>query len=193
MPGYCSRDSITEKRKKCPQLVDMTAVRRARIKHVSLLSLPGYYNPFYLQAKEQGCSYESGDLEDVASLVDPKATNILLSPTPPEGQGPDAVDMGRGNTNMGDSELKKMLKKSGIQFGIFGHVYESGGNATSSDGKTKTAEGVWHNSVFLQAGASDSVPVSLVNGGRAAGMAHIIEFSGKRGRFRPIMAGQKLQ
>jgi hypothetical protein len=170
-----------------PQLVDMTAVRRVRIGHVTLLSLPGYTNAFYLEAKERGCAYEAGDLEDVAGLADRDRVNAILSASPPRGASVDAADRGRGGVNIGDPALADMLGGKGIRFGMFGHVYEAGGHATLDDGATPLGQGVWQDSMFVQAGSAGAVPVQLVDGGRAVGMAQIVELSGGRARFRTTM------
>jgi len=170
-----------------PQLVDMTAVRRVRIGHVTLLSLPGYTNAFYLEAKERGCAYEAGDLDDVADLADRDRVNAILSASPPHGVGAGAADRGRGGVNIGDSALAGMLGGKGIRFGLFGHVYEAGGHATLADGATPLGQGVWQDSMFVQAGSAGAVPVQLVDGGRSVGMAQIVELSGGRARFRTTM------
>jgi hypothetical protein len=170
-----------------PQLVDMTAVRRVRLGHVTLLSLPGYTNAFYLEAKERGCAYEASDLEDVADLADRDRVNAILSASPPRGKGAEAADRGRGSVNIGDPALASMLGGKGIRFGLFGHVYEAGGHATLADGATPLGQGVWQDSMFVQTGSAGAVPVQLVDGGRSVGMAQIVEFSGGRARFRTTM------
>jgi hypothetical protein len=187
------RSTIGRLRRKTPQLVDLTQVRRIRVGHVTLISLPGYYNPFYLEAKERGCAYEGGDLADVAKLANGERLPVLVSASPPRGRSERAVDRGRGAVNIGDPALPTMLEDAGIRFGLFGHVYESGGQATLADGATPLAAGVWTDSLYVQAGAADAVPLSLVNGGRSVGMAQVVEFSGPRGRFRMITAQPGVQ
>jgi hypothetical protein len=155
---------------------------------VTLVSLPGYHNAFYLEAKERGCAYESGDLADVRALARGERCPVLISASPPRGRSARAVDRGRGGVNIGDPALAALLGEASIRFGLFGHVYESGGHGTNADGTTALAAGVWSDSLFVQAGAADAVPLSLVNGGRSVGMAQIVEFSGPRGRYRTIMA-----
>lgn len=182
------RAGIEQARRRFPQLVDMTRVRRVRIGHVTLVSLPGYHNSFYLEAGGRGCAYEEGDLADVARLAEPGRANVLLSASPPRGSGPRAVDRGRGGVNIGDPALARTLGEARIGFGLFGHVYESGGHATAADGATTVAAGVWHDSLFVQAGAADALPLDLVDGGHAAGMAHIVEISSNRARYRAIFA-----
>lgn len=180
--------AIEDARKRHPQILDMTRVRRVRLGSATVLSLPGYYRAFYLEAGERGCSYGAGDLSDMVSLAEKGRTNVILAASPPRGAGDSAVDRGRGNANIGDPALAEALRKAGIRFGLYGHVFESGGHATLADGATPVASGVWQDSLYLQAGAADAVPVSLVGGGRSVGMAHVIELSGNRARFRSIAA-----
>jgi len=181
--------TVADIRKAAPQVMDMIRVRRVRLGHVTLLSLPGYYQPFYLRAAERGCSFEPQDIEATLALMDDKRTNVLLSPTPPRGTGPHSVDRSRVGVNTGYDILSKELEKFGMQFGIFGHIYEAGGHATLGDGFTAVSEGIWQESLYLQAGAAEALPRSLVGEGAAVGMAHIVEISGARARYRSIHAG----
>jgi len=180
------RKTVDEMRREHPQLLDMTRVRRVRIGNLDMVSLPGYYKPYYLLAKNRGCSYQPADLDATRKLIDIERTTVLISPSPPRGTGAHSVDRGRGEANLGDTALAEMMKGVPLPFGLFGHVYEAGGHATASDGTTPLLEGVWHDSMYLQAGAAEAVPVPLVGGGRSVGMAHIVEFSGKRCRYRTV-------
>jgi len=117
---------------------------------------------------------------------------VILAASPPRGSGPKAVDRGRGGVNIGDPALTGMLRARGIGFGLFGHVYEAGGQATLADGATPLGEGVWQDSLFVQAGSAGAVPVQLVGGGRSVGMAQIVEITGQRARFRSaVVAGDR--
>jgi Icc-related predicted phosphoesterase len=182
------RKQVEKQRQKSPQILDMTRVRRVRIGNVNIVTLPGYHRAFYLKAGERGCAYNKKDLVKTASLFKERLTNVILSPTPPRGMGEHAVDRGRGNVNIGDRDLTGVLESKEIQFGIFGYVSESGGHATAMDGSTSARPAVWKDSLFLQAGSAEALPVSLIGGGRSVGMAHIVEFSGNRGRYRTIYA-----
>ncbi|MCP4600845.1 MAG: hypothetical protein GY847_09990 [Proteobacteria bacterium] len=182
------RRAIAKKRKTSPQILDMTRVRRVRIGHVTVVSIPGYHKPFYLSAGNRGCAYEETDLQKTASLFENKRTTVVLSPSPPRGSGERSVDRSRGGVNIGDNALARILERNKIQFGLFGYVFESGGHATLKDGRTAAAPGVWQKSLFLQAGTSEAVPIALIGEGQAVGMAQMVEFSGRRGRYRTILA-----
>ncbi|MCU0663383.1 MAG: hypothetical protein MUC50_13785 [Myxococcota bacterium] len=96
------------------------------------------------------------------------------------------MDRGRGEVNIGDPALTAALSKAGVIFGLFGYVYESAGHATQADGMTPVAEGVTSNSLLLQLGAVEAVPLSLSDGGRVAGVAHLVEIAGHSAKFRTI-------
>ena len=182
------RKAIDNQRRTSPQLLDMTKVRRVTVGNVSVVSIPGYFKPFYLSAGERGCSYTESDLEKLSDLFKNKGVTFVLSHSPPRSVGEWAVDMGGGGVNTGDLALKRVLQRADVQFGVFGHVYESGGHATGSDGRSPLASGIWQTSLFLQAGSAEAMPLTLVGGGRSAGMAQIVEISGKRARFRTVYA-----
>lgn len=183
------RAIIARARKTTPQVLDMTQTRRVRIGHITLLSLPGYYKPFYLRAGKSGCSVTEDDIGKTLDLRESKRTNILVSPTPPRGFGPHSVDRSRVGVNAGDEILASLLEKFGVQFGIFGYFYESGGHGTLRDGVTAVSEGIWQDSLYLQAGSVEALPLRTVGEGWSVGMAQIVEFSGSRARYRTLRAG----
>ena len=182
------RKTIAKYRTQAPQLIDMTRVRRVRVGRLTLVSLPGYRNPYYLSAKERGCSYTEADLAETAALLDEKGPNVLLSPTPPRGSGVHAPDRTRGQVNIGDPALAGMLQKQKVSFGLFGYAYEAAGHAVLLDGVTPVQAGIWSESLLLQAGAADALSMSLTGEGRADGVAQIVSFSADRARFQTVVA-----
>ncbi len=182
------RRAVRQVRQKYPQILDMTRIRRVILGNINIVSIPGYYNPYYLKAGKRGCAYQKSDLEELTSLFDEARTTVILAPSPPLGRGAQAVDRGRGDVNLGDPALAELLRVNELRFGLFGYVYESGGHATLDDGATAVSEGIWHDSLYLQTGAVDAVPLSLIGQGRSVGMAHVVELSGKRARFRTVFA-----
>ena len=180
------RRVMADVRTRHPQLVDMSLARRVHIGHLNIVSLPGYHKPFYLKAKSRGCAYGQADLDATFKLFEENGVNLLFSPSPPRGVGAWAVDRARGDVNIGDHVLSKLLKQNSIQFGLFGHVYEAGGHATLADGKTPVAAGIWQKSLYMQAGSAEALPLPLVGEGRSIGMAQVVSFSAARARFQTI-------
>ena len=182
------RKTMASARRQYPQLVDMSLVRRVKIGHLNIVSLPGYHKPFYLKAKERGCAYNAADLAATFGLFEEKTVNVLFSPSPPRGSGSLAVDRARGGINIGDPALADLMAERKIKFGLFGHVFEAGGHATLSDGRTAVPAGIWQDSLFLQAGSAEALPLPLVGEGRSVGMAQIVSFSAKRARYQTVPA-----
>ena len=182
------RKTIAKYHKQVPQLVDMTRVRRVQVGRLTLISMPGYRNPYYLSAKERGCSYTEEDLAKTAALLDEKGPNVLLSPTPPLGKGVHATDRTRGQINIGDPALARILAEHNVPFGLFGYAYEAAGHAVTVDGAAPVQSGIWSESLLLQAGAANAVSMSLTGEGRASGTAQIVSFSADRARFQTLDA-----
>jgi Icc-related predicted phosphoesterase len=188
------RQEIAAIRKTRPQIIDFSLVRRVQLGNLTFVSLPGYDKPFYLRAGHRGCAFGEQDLKKTGSLFEKTSrTNVIVSPTPPRGTSEKSVDRGRGNVNIGSPSLTHILKSAQMAFGLFGYVFESGGHGTLNDGSTPIGPAVWQESLFLQVGSAGSTPISLINEGRSAGMAQIVEFSGNRSRFRTIWAGPNTQ
>ncbi len=185
------RKLVEKHRQTAPQLIDMTRVRQVQAGKINLVSLPGYHKPFYLTAKNRGCAYQKEDVELTGKLFVDKGLNVILSPSPPKGEGVNATDRARGQVNIGDSDLTKMLKERKVRFGMFGHVYEAGGNAVTCDGIAAAPSGIWNECLWIQAGAADALPMFLSGEGRAAGMAQIVSFSADRARYQTLNALQK--
>lgn len=180
--------TIASKRQHSPQLLDMILVRRVRIGNVTVVSIPGYSKAFYLEARGRGCGLTADDLQQTASLFDAKTTTVVFSATPPRGTGSRSVDRGRGGVNLGDTFLADLLRSERVRFGLFGYAYESGGHGTLDDGISGVPQGIWQESLFLQSGAGEAVPLSLVGEGRSVGMAQIVEISGGRGRYHTVVS-----
>jgi hypothetical protein len=77
----------------------------------------------------------------------------------------------------------------GVALGAFAHVDESGGRAQGSipdGGVGSVAENVWTDRLWVNAGAADAVPHSMVKGGTSRGQAALVEFSDGRLRYKVI-------
>jgi len=167
-------------------VVDLTVARLLRWDGVDLVSLPGYHNPFYLQHRRGGCAYQAGDVRALRRLVRSARNPVLLvAAGPPRGRGSRAIDFARGGANIGSPPLAEFLESAQIPYGIFGHVYEAGGRATADvAGQRPVEEGAWSETLFLNPGAVEAVPYDLHDGGRARGLAAVIEIGEEGARYR---------
>jgi hypothetical protein len=166
--------------------LDLTRARGISLPGVSLLGVPGYFLAHHLHAKEQGCGYDRRDLERLARRVRalPKP-RVLLSHGPPRGVGEGAIDRAFGGLEIGDPELLELCRRAGIRFGLFAHVHESAGRATTIEGRP-VAEGEWSDSLLLNVGSADSVPHEDLAGRWSRGTAALLELEGSRARFRML-------
>lgn len=166
--------------------LDLTRVRGLALPGASLLGVPGYFLSHHLHAKEQGCGYDRRDLERLArrirALPQPR---VLLSHGPPRGAGETAIDRAFGGVNIGDPELAELCRRASIRFGLFAHVHESAGRATTVDGRV-VREGEWSDSLLLNVGAADSVPHEDLAGRWSRGTAALLELEGTQARFRML-------
>jgi hypothetical protein len=186
--GY--RRALAQVREQHPNVVDLTTARLIRWDGVDLVSLPGYHNPFYLAHRHGGCAYRAEDVDALGELLDQSRQPVLLVIAgPPRGRGPDAVDWARGGVNIGDPQLTKLMQgnrgREKIAFGVFGHVYEAGGNATSDvEGRSAVPPERWSKTLFLNPGAAEAVPYDLASGGRSRGMGAVLEIGPEGARYR---------
>lgn len=184
--GY--RRAIAQAREQHPNIVDLTTARLVRWDGVDLVSLPGYHNPFYLAHRRGGCAYRAEDVEALGELLDEARQPVLLvTAAPPRGRGPGAVDWARGGVNIGDPRLTRLVRdeREKVAFGLFGHVYEAGGNATADvEGRRAVPAERWSKTLFLNPGAAEAVPYDLASGGRSRGMGAVLEIGPEGARFR---------
>ena len=150
------------------------------------MTLPGYHNPFYLHHRRGGCAYQERDVEALQELVDDARQPVLLvAAAPPRGRGANAIDFARGGVNIGSPELGGFIDEQEVPFGVFGHVYESGGRATRDRmGQHSVPEGEWSSTLYVNPGAAEAVPYDLQGGRRSRGMGVIIEIGESGARYR---------
>lgn len=186
--GY--RRAIAQVREQHANVVDLTTARLLRWDGVDLVTLPGYHNPFYLAHRRGGCAYRAEDVDALAELLDESRQPVLLvTAGPPRGRGPGAVDWARGGVNIGDPQLAALMLgargREKIRYGVFGHVYEAGGNATSDvEGRGAVPAERWSKTLFLNPGAAEAVPYDLASGGRSRGMGAVLEIGPEGARYR---------
>lgn len=175
-------------------IIDGTQIRVVRLKNIVLLTLPGYFEPFYLYHKKDGCSYTKQDLERIEGFMKKYLKGddiaVLVSPSPPRGQNKNYIDWARGGVNIGDPLLTEFINKFNIRFGIFGHVYESGGKATNWLQGEEVSENQLTDSLFVQSGAVEATPYQLMTGKISRGMAILVKFASNMASYETIYLNQ---
>jgi len=160
---------------------DLVRVRALDVGWIGLVAVPGYHLPHHLMAREQGCSYDDPDIRGLLDLVQQlPALRLLVAHGPPRGEGAQAVDRALGQVNIGDPLLRRLMQEAQIGFGLFAHVHESVGHATTVDG-ARVRPMTWSSSLLLNVGAADSVPHENLDGSWSRGNAAIVELTDRCG------------
>lgn len=178
-----------------PNVVDMTQVRLALLDDVAIVSVPGYHNKVYIHA-EDGCEFGPGDLDATKPIIAAAGgkTVVLLSHSPPQQDGPEAIDRTLEQANVGDPALRKLIDETGVRFGVFPNIHEAGGRATDLDGKKLVSPDQWADSLLLNSGAADSVAWKMNDGTESVGMAAVLKIKGREASFqihRAVAGGTK--
>lgn len=169
-----------------PTVVDLVQVRAIATPFGSLLAVPGYHLPHHLHAREQGCSYGEQEIRALVGLArELPGPRVLLAHGPPRGDGRAAVDRAFGQVNIGDPLLRRLMREANVAFGLFAHVHESAGHATTLDGEP-VPEMTWSPSLLLNVGSADSVPHEDLAGRWSKGSAALFELREGRARYRML-------
>jgi Icc-related predicted phosphoesterase len=170
------------------KVIDLVQLRGVVLPGLSILAVPGYYLPHHLMAAEQGCSYTAKDMEQLVTLAQTlPPPRLLLAHGPPRQSGSFALDWAFGQVNIGDPLLAKLLVQADIHFGLFGHVHESAGRATTREGQAVEPMS-WSKSLLLNVGAVDAVPHENLAGQWSYGTAAIVEIAQGQARYQMLSA-----
>lgn len=175
---------MAEVQKTASNLFDFTQIRLFNSDDVSVLSLPGYYNPTYLHQSD-GCRYFPSDVQGLTKLLSQAtATPLLISHGPPHMEGTTGLDRIHDNANVGDPALAEFLQKNPIPFGAFGNILESGGKATDLMGKAVIPQDTFVNQLYMNVGPTDSVTWQMLDGTTSEGMVGLLTVKGKQASYK---------
>lgn len=173
--------------KEHPQLINMNWVRHVDLGGVHLVSLPGYFNAKYLHGSA-GCRYFKKDVLELQSLVNKlhgTGPIILTAHGPPKSFGAGAIDVAHDAGNVGDPDMADLILNGEIPFGIFGHILEAGGRATS-DLKTGTPIKLPMKkpveNLYFNAGSASATPWAMLKGPPSYGMAAVFTLDDGKGK-----------
>ena len=175
-----------------PNLFNMNRVRLFNADDVSLVSLPGYFNPAYIHSQD-GCRYTADDVHALeAVLKEATATVVIASHGPPRQDSITGIDRIHEGVNVGDPALSRFIGEKRMHFGLFGNIHEAGGKATDLGGKEEIRPDTFVDELFLNPGPADSVRWPLLDGTESNGMGGLLTIKGKKGKFkiRRIRAGE---
>ena len=160
-----------------PNVVDLNEVRRIDLVAVDLLSLPGYFNPDFIHAKD-GCRYGATELAQLESLIDASDSPVVvLSHGGPLQSGSEALDLTSEQQHVGDPDLAALLAKKNVRFGAFANIHEAGGRGTDLLGTARLPPKVRHKNLFVNPGPADAVMWAMNDGSKSVGMAAVLKVS----------------
>ncbi len=177
--------ALAELKKKYPGVVNLNQVRLAALDDVALVSLPGYHDKAYIHA-EDGCHYLPADVEALKPVITAAGgkTVVMVSHGSPRQEGTEALDRTLEQANVGDPELARVLRETGVKFGVFANIQEAGGRATDLGGTRLVPANKPVSELFLNAGAADAVSWEMNDGTRSVGMAAVLTVDGRDASYK---------
>jgi Icc-related predicted phosphoesterase len=173
-------------------VINLNAVRLAVFDDVAFVSVPGYYDKVFIHSTE-GCNYLPEDLEATKPIVQAAGdkTVVLVSHGGPRQEGADALDRTAEQANVGDPALTKFLRDTGVKFGLFPNIHETGGRATDLTGTKLLPAKTPADELYVNPGSADSTSWPMNDGTRSVGMAAIFTVDGKKASFESIRIEEK--
>lgn len=169
-------------------IFDMTVLRRIDTAQADLVSMPGYFNPAYMHAKD-GCIHTAADVAALAPVI--KACDspvVLISHGGPLQKGKVAIDRTSQGDNVGAPSLTALIGEHKIPFGIFGNIHEAGGKATDMEGQQILAQKTWETHMYLNPGPVDSVRWMMNDGTESIGMAGLMQIKDGKAQYQIMRA-----
>ena len=176
---------ISAAAEKYPWIIDQNLVRVIEADDVVLISMPGYYDRRFLHTGS-GCLYKSEDIDATLDAVEKTpGPRLLISHGPPRGVGSRSIDVvADGRVNVGDPELTRLIREGAIEFGIFGHILESGGRAVGGDLTTPVAVETWSPKLYVNVGTANGLPWGLNDGTTVTGMGAVFTVKGNKAKTK---------
>lgn len=169
---------------KYPNFVNGNWVRQIELDDGVLYTLPGYYDRRF--AHTGGAEkYTEDDLRDLKTMLkEGPGPQILVSHGPPKMKGRWGIDIVTDGDHVGDDRMTEVLRSTKTQFGIFGHILESGGRGSNLSGKKRIKPGKWSKQLYVNAGTANPDPWGMLGGKTSYGMALWVEVDRKRARYQ---------
>jgi hypothetical protein len=161
-----------------PHLFNANLLRHIDLGGVHIFTLPGWSNRKYV--KPAACWYGARDVEALAEQMKPLAERgdvvIISAHGPPRGRGKRSIDYAHEAGNVGDEDLARLLSDVPVRFGIFSHILEAGGRATSDVTRQPPIKMPMRRAVpslYINAGSASSFGWEMLNKKTSRGMAAV--------------------
>lgn len=177
--------------RKHPSVINLNLVRRVEGDGFTLVSLPGYYDARYIH-ESAGCRYKPEDAQELTQIArGAPSPVVLITHGPPRQAGKFALDVTDDGHNVGDPDLAAAIAEAHINFGVFGHILESGGRATDLEGKKTVKPGQVVPALYVNPGPAFADPWGLNGGGVSHGMAAILTIKNGKGEWQQVKAAKQ--
>ena len=180
-------DGLLAAKAKNPNIVNLNEVRVVEFPELTLVSLPGYHDPNYINCRT-GCQYVKSTVAEVVHAAkQSKVPVALIAHGPPHGNGNQALDFAGAGGNVGDEAITKAIVEGNIAFGLFSNIKEAGGRATKDpDGTQLSKEGEPSKSLYLNPGPADTMGWDMNDSTKSVGMAATFTLKDGQGTFKML-------
>lgn len=191
-------NGVAKAQKQFPNIINLDRVRAVAFPEATVVSLPGYYDPNFIQCTS-GCRYYKSTVDETIALAkQAQSPVVLISHGPPKGESSQAIDYAKLGGNVGDPEINRAISEGGISFGAFSNIKEAGARATDATGKLLVQQGTAAPELFLNPGPANTQHMEMNDKSKAYGFAAVLSIKGKQGRWKlyrgkPLTADQKKQ
>ena len=179
-------EGVAEAQKEFKNVVNLNQVREVEFAEATVLSLPGYHDPNFINCAT-GCRYYPTTIDEVVQMAkSAKSPAVLISHGPPRGEGSQALDYAISGGNVGDEQLTRAIREAKIRFGVFSNIKEAGARATDLEGTTVMPAEKPAPSLYLNPGPADTTPWDMNDGSKSAGMAAVLAIKEGQASWRPF-------
>lgn len=191
-------DATAAAQKDTSFVLNMNQFREVVFPGATVVSLPGYHDPNYINCAT-GCQYFKSTVDEVIRMAkEAKNPVVLLAHGPPHGEGSQALDYASTGGNVGDPEVSRALREGGIHFGAFSNIKEAGARATDLAGTTLVKPDVPSKELYVNPGPADTMGWEMNDNTKSTGMAAVLRIKGdtatwRHYRAKPLSAAEKQQ
>lgn len=166
-----------------PNLIDLSKIRVVDGDDADIISCPMMDDHFSMDYAD-GFIGSCADLGRLAQRTND--VKILLSHRPPLGSGANGIDYVPSiRKNVGDDQLLGDMKRYGVKIGVFGHIHEAGGRATTLDGRTIPPR-EYSAELLLNPGPASFWEFMLATGTATSGSGGILTIQGDKAKYEVV-------
>jgi len=182
------KEGVAIAQKEFSNIINLNQIRAVEFREATIVSLPGYYDPNYINCAT-GCRYYKSTVDDLVELA--KASPhpvVLVSHGPPRGEGSQSLDYAISGGNVGDAEINRAIGEANIAFGAFSNIKEAGARATDLPGTTVIPAATPVKSLYLNPGPADTLNWPMNDGTQSHGMAAVLTIQGSEATWKAFRA-----